>query len=198
MTTVKLHLPNSRTVPVEVTPAEGRLAITGQNGIWLQLSAEGLADLLRIWAEQVEPSIIRAERQPDEFRSFSTIIQTDLDGKSPLEQIMLVIERFSNPKEADASGTLAGLVQDYKDLYKKLAGHSYDKRPSLIEDDIPLLEGLDQLELDLIELEPHLGSILVDGKANRSEIARVLNISPGGGNWPRLDAAGQALEGRAA
>lgn len=44
-----------------------------------------------------------------------------------------------------------------------------------------------QLELDLEAVRPHLSRITLNGKVNKSEIARVLGIRPSGpGNWARL------------
>lgn len=44
-----------------------------------------------------------------------------------------------------------------------------------------------QLELDLEAVRPHLARITLNGKVNKSEIARLLGIRPSGpGNWARL------------
>jgi hypothetical protein len=51
-----------------------------------------------------------------------------------------------------------------------------------------------QLELDLETVKPHLKQIMPNGKVNKSEIARVLNISPGGAkNWPRVNAVAEVI-----
>jgi hypothetical protein len=52
-----------------------------------------------------------------------------------------------------------------------------------------------QLELDLETVQSRLDKILANGRANKSEIARALNITPGGStNWPRVTAVAQALD----
>lgn len=52
-----------------------------------------------------------------------------------------------------------------------------------------------QLETDLEAIAPHLEQIMRNGKANKSEIARRLNIAASGhSNWSRLIAIAAALE----
>lgn len=52
-----------------------------------------------------------------------------------------------------------------------------------------------QLDLDLAAIQPHLDRIVRNGKINKSEIARILKITPGGsGNWERLVAIEKALK----
>lgn len=51
-----------------------------------------------------------------------------------------------------------------------------------------------QLDLDLETLQPHLDRIVRNGKVNKSEIARALNLPVGGSGWARIVAIAEALK----
>ena len=53
----------------------------------------------------------------------------------------------------------------------------------------------DPTETDLQTLQPHLGQIMrANGTANRSAIARVLGVAPGGSQWQRISTLAKLLE----
>jgi hypothetical protein len=197
--------------PVHITlEADGLLLSNAAEDFRLHLTGDNLAaDLIR-WGRDLRQSagVIRPDT-PRPNRHFQHVdtpeppppislaniaaAPTDADKWSLLIQHFASLAMCTNQEDQTFFRNLA---EDCKYHYKQAVGQPY--RDSLTALDPPTAPppALGQLTADLIRLRPHLGSIITPaGKANKSEIARLLNLPPGGATiWPYLQEVAAALE----
>jgi hypothetical protein len=207
MTTI--HLPKG-TAPIRLTATDaGRLTITNDNNIWLQLSDPDLPALLHQLARDLShgPGVIQSpplspgkrgpgdEGQYQQFQINSdpppnhTLTLADLQGLTLEQAYSLLIERFRH--------STADIYDALLDDYKKLTGRQYSSPPpgGTEGGQIPATESTSNLTTNLARLRPHLADIIKpNGQANKSEIARLLDLPAGGSAWSYITQLAAAIE----
>jgi len=144
---------------------------------------------LRLLARQIEAAATQQgilsvpDAAEPSSQAFSLIKMSDLNGE-PSHDWPLIAQRFSH--------TLPWLVEV---ILSDPTTARYLKKWRPGEELAEVAPPPHQLTLDLATVQPHLAKIMASGKPNKSEIARVLNIKPGGAtNWPRVQAVAATLE----
>ena len=144
---------------------------------------------LRLLARQIEaaatvpqPGILSVPDAAEPNQAFNLIKMSDLNGE-PSHDWPLIAQRFSK--------TLPWLVEV---ILSDPTTARYLKKWQPAKPLAEVAPPPNQLALDLAAVQPHLAKIMASGKPNKSEIARVLKLTPSGANtWRRVTAVAEAL-----
>jgi hypothetical protein len=206
--------PRSTPVPVKLgLVRHGRntffriVSDNGQFDLLLKATANDFIDLLEPKIETLKaavglapPGILRGPTQAEQYHHepADEITITDIKEDMPVaEKLAIIIRRFENSPANLTGPYTIGFVDDLKAIYKKHAGHSYDKRDEGVAGD----GGLDQLEADLALVRPHVDKLKFKstGEFVKDRVAKRMGLSQAGGAFGlRVDAVIEALEREAA